>query len=103
MNAPRSIYLVLILFLIAACAGPDDVIVLLADEIGKVGKVTVRSLDGEQVVLEKALASAHIGADGLKKAQMKQVRFDIVLKTSSLPCRRTQSRLPSTSRPAGRY
>ncbi len=51
MNAPRSICLVLILFLIAACAGPDDVIVLLADENGKLGKVTVRSLDGEQVVL----------------------------------------------------
>ena len=64
MNTSRVLLLILCLFLVAACASPRDVIVLLADENGKVGKVVVTSNDGGKVVLEKALASARNGSDG---------------------------------------
>ena len=87
MKTLRSVFTVLILFLVAACAGPKDVIVLLADENGKVGEVTVQSTDGSKVVLNKALASAEVGAGDLTKGQMVQDRVDVVFKDvlSALP------------------
>jgi outer membrane protein OmpA-like peptidoglycan-associated protein len=87
MKISRSIFPLLILFLLAACAGPKDVIVLLADENGKVGEVTVQSNDGGQVVLKKAFASAEVGAGDVKKGQMVQDRVDVVFKDvlSALP------------------
>jgi OmpA-OmpF porin, OOP family len=87
MKKLRSVFPVLILFLLAACAGPKDVIVLLADENGKVGEVTVQSTDGGQVVLKKAFASAEVSTGDVKKGEMAQVQVDVVFKDvlSALP------------------
>lgn len=78
MKKLRFLAPVLVLLLTAACAGSKDLIVLLPDENGKVGKVIVQSTDGNQVVLDTALASAQVSTGGAKKNDISQGQVDTI-------------------------
>ena len=60
MRAIRFVFLISLLSVVAACAGPRDLIVLLPDEQGKVGVVTVENDSGDVANWGMELASPNL-------------------------------------------
>jgi len=79
-NISKSLFAAAVVFLLAACAGPRDLIVLLADADGKVGVVTVESADGKKVVLDSALASAQVGTGDPEKTVTSEDQVNVLFK-----------------------
>ncbi|MBL4720807.1 MAG: OmpA family protein [Alphaproteobacteria bacterium] len=80
MRFSRLVFLSFVLSFVAACAGPRDLIVLLPDKDGKVGVVTVQNDNGDKVVLDKALASAKVGAAGAEKTEISSDQVSALFK-----------------------
>jgi OOP family OmpA-OmpF porin len=79
-NFGKSLFAFAMVFLVSACAGPHDLVVLLADADGKVGVVTVEGTDGTKVVLDSALASARVGAGDPEKTVTSEDQVNILFK-----------------------
>ena len=81
MRYQRTLLLAIITLLLTACAS-RDLIVLLPDETGKVGALTVQAIDGDQLVLDQALASARVGSDSPEKAEVTQQQVNTIFKAA---------------------
>ena len=81
MRYLRFLFLTSVVLLVSACAS-RDLIVLLPDDEGKVGMLTVQAIDGDQVVLDKALASAEVGTGAPEKVEINQDQVDSIFKAA---------------------